>query len=577
MAFDACMTAAVVSELRNRALFSKVEKVLQPEKDELVLVLHRDRESFRLTLSAGANNPRVHITASIKENPKVAPMFCMLLRKHLLGAKLVEITQPDFERVIRLRFQGADEMGFACDRILVAEIMGKYSNLIFCDGGDRILSAIKVVDFTTSRLRQVLPGMHYEMPPAQDKINPLTISRDAFLSLLREKDPRMPHDKFLTAHFLGISALTAREISFRASGDTDEALYHSFETTMSDIREERFTPVLISDPDTGRPLEFSCIPIAQYGSAAVTETLGSFGELIDRFYSDRDRQDRIRQRSADIFHLLTNAETRLQKKIALQERDLADCASKEKQKQYGDLITANLYRLERGMSRVRLTDYYSEGMPEVELELDTRLTPSQNAQRYYKRYNKMKSAEHALGIQLAHAKNELAYIYTVFESLTKAENETDLDEIRRELYAAGFASKMKNYTAARKAPAPRPMEFLTDDGRRILCGKNNIQNDALTFHTAAKSDYWFHVKNMPGSHVILLCNGEEPTERDFTQAAMIAAYYSKASDGKNVAVDYTLVRNIKKPGGANPGFVTYSTNYTAYVTPDAALAARLRI
>ena len=302
----------------------------------------------------------------------------------------------------------------------------------------------------------------------------------------------------------------------------------------------------------------------------------SFGVLLDEYFGRRDHVERIRQRTADIFRLLTNAETRLTKKLALQKQDLADCAKKEEFKLWGDLITGNIWRLERGMEEAVVENYYEDDCPEIRIPMDKRLSPQQNAQRYYKRYNKSKTAEVELAKQIKIAESELAYIYTVFDSLTRAETENDILEIRDELYRSGYASRMKNY-AAKKLAAPKLMEFKTSGGYRVLVGKNNHQNDHLTTKVASKWDYWFHVKNQPGSHCVLFTDGEEPSERDFTEAATIAAYYSKVSEGVNVPVDYTLVKNIRKPGGAKPGFVTYSTNYTAYVTPDEKLVLALKV
>lgn len=582
MAFDACFMAAVAHELNENILGARVEKIQQPEKDELVFVLHRERESIKLSLSAGANNPRINITSIIKENPKAAPMFCMLLRKHLTGAKITSVVQLGFERALEIEFEAYDELGTLSKKYIIAEIMSKYSNIIFCDKNKKIINAIKIIDFSTSQKRQVLPGMQYELPPPQDKQNPLEVTGGDFCELY-DKNTGIPADKFITINFIGIAALTAREIVCQAEKADNGSLWNSFNRIINKLRNNEFTPTLICDTD-GKPLEYSFMPVEQYGATAQTRVFGSFGQLIDEFYGSREKSGRIKQRSNDVMKLISNIEARLVKKIALQESDLRACADKDTQKLYGDIITSNIYKLKRGMKQAKLVNYYSEDMEEVEVTLDEHLTPAQNAQRYFKRYNKAKAAERELTHQLELAKNELAYIRTVEEEVAKSENEADINEIRRELFESGYASRMKdynNYTVTKKkAPAVKTLEFKTDGGYKLLCGKNNNQNDYVTTKAASKNDYWFHIKNAPGSHVVMLCAGQdnkEPSVLDFTQAATIAAYYSALREGKNVPVDYTLVRNVKKPGGSKPGFVIYTTNRTAYVTPDKDIIERLII
>lgn len=582
MAFDAGMIAAITNELNEKIIDAKVEKVQQPEKDQITLVLHSGRETQRLLISAGANAPRIALTSAIQENPTAAPMFCMLLRKHLGGAKVTSVRQLEFERAIEIAFSAYDELGFPCEKYLIAEIMGKYSNIIFCTKDKKIISALKIIDFSTSQKRQILPGMAYTMPPPQDKRNPLDEKREEFLALY-EVSPLSSPEKFILANYLGISSLVAREIAFCANSVNDgEKLWSEFDAVMARIREKRFVPVMIKDKNNGmKPVEYCFYPIKQYGPDFECTELESFGALIDGYFSERDRSDRIKQRAGDILNLLTHAENRLIKKTELQKQDIKECEQKDQYKEYGDLITSNLYRLERGMKNVSLTDYYTDPPREVTLELDSRLTPSQNAQRYYKKYNKAKKTETELTHQIELSQAELEYIGTVFDSLTRAENENDLAEIRRELFESGYASRMKSYTAAKMKPS-KPIELHTSGGYRLLVGKNNSQNDYVTTKAAGKNDYWFHVKNIPGSHVIMFADsnpereGEEPTERDFTEAATVAAYYSKAREGENVAVDYTLIRNVKKPAGSKPGFVIFTKNWTAYVTPDEKLVKSLK-
>ncbi len=582
MAFDAGMVGAIVCELDTHIKGARVEKVTQPEKDELVLLLHLGRENLRLSLSSGTNNPHFNITSAVKENPMTPPMFCMLLRKHLTGARVSSVIQLGFERAVEFGFDCYDEMGFETKKYLITETMGKYSNIILLNSEKKVISALKIIDLATSNVRQILPGFPYELPPEQKKMSPLTVTEAAFRAAFDGAE-NQPADKFILSNFYGFAAVTAREIVCRAAGKIDvpiydcdcEKLWQSFSFVVSCLSEGKCEPWLVSD-SAGKPIEYLFFEPLEYGSDFTVKRLDSFGELLDEYFSLRDKAERIRQRTADIFRLLTNAESRLLKKLSLQKQDLLSCADKERYKLWGDLITGNIYRLSRGMESAMLENYYEDECPTVEIPLDKRLTPQQNAQKYYKKYTKSKTAEVELAKQIKLAEAELDYIYTVFDSLTRAESESDILEIREELHGSGYASRMKNYSP-KKMSAPKLMEFKSSSGYRILCGKNNHQNDYLTTRLASKHDYWFHVKNQPGSHCVMFTDGEEPPEIDFTEAAMIAAHYSKAAESANVAVDYTLIRNIRKPNGSKPGFVTYNTNYTAYVTPDGRTVQALRV
>lgn len=585
MAFDSGMIFAVAREINLRAKEAKVEKIQQPQKDEIVITLHSaaSRENMRLAINAGANNPKIGFTEAQKENPSAAPMLCMLLRKQLGGGKLISAKQVGFDRVVELEFACRDEMGFAVTRYLIVEIMGKYSNLLLTDGDRRIITALKMIDFSTSRLRQILPGMVYELPPAQDKQDIFSITENDLSAMLISKDGTLPLSKFLLNGFLGISPLVAREIAFRAGGATDtplekvltEWLWREIVAFRTLFAEEHFTPTLVYD-ENGKPLEFCFMEILQYGDSLATERFDSFGAMLDVYFDKRDLADRIKQRGQDIIKLVSGANARLQKKIDLQRTELAECAEGEKFKLYGDLLTANLYALQRGAKTARLMNYYSENCEEIDIELDSRLTPAQNAQRYYKKYNKCKNAKHYLTEQISLAENELSYLETVTQALHQAETEADLVEIRQELAKSGYASRM-HAVKNTKLPPMKPMEFRTTDGYKVLCGKNNTQNDYLTFKMAVKGDLWFHAKGAPGSHVILLCDGEEPSERGYTEAATIAATYSGYGEGGQIPVDYTRIKNVKKPPAAKPGYVTYSTNYTAYVAKDEKLCDSLRV
>lgn len=582
MAFDAGMVSAIVNELDAKIRGARVEKVTQPERDEIVLLLHVGRENLRLSLSSGTNNPHFNITSAVKENPAAPPMFCMLLRKHLTGARVASVTQLGFERAVEFAFDSYDEMGFETKKYIVTETMGKYRNIILLNNEKKVVSALKIIDLATSSVRQILPGFPYELPPEQKKLCPLTVTEEEFYKAF-EASEDVPADKFILSGFYGFAPVTAREIAYRGAGAVDTLvsgcdagrMWESFSYAASLLRDGKCEPWLVSD-SSGKPVEYLFFEPLEYGSGYEKKKLDSFGELLDEYFARRDKAERIRQRTADIFRLLTNAESRLHKKLDLQRHDLDACADKEKYKLWGDLITGNIYRLSRGMETARVENYYDEACPSVEIPLDKRLTPQQNAQKYYKKYTKSKTAEVELARQIKLAEAELEYIYTVFDSLTRAESESDILEIREELYNSGYASRMKNYQK-KKLAAPKLMEFRTVGGYKVLVGKNNHQNDYLTTKLAGKTDYWFHVKNQPGSHCVMFTEGKEPSERDFTEAAMIAAYYSKVSEGVNVPVDYTLIRNIRKPGGSKPGFVTYGTNYTAYVTPDEKSVLALKI
>ncbi len=585
MAFDAGMLASVINEIKTLAEGARIEKVYQPSRDELILQMRSYEGGKRLLINAGGNNPRIGFTDSPRENPQNPPMFCMLLRKYLNGAKLTGIRQAGFERVVFLEFQTRDEMGFECKRVLIVEIMGKYSNLIFADGDMKIISSLKTVDFTTSSLRQVLPGMKYELPPPQDKKDPLCETKDGFLAELQAKFSDRPADKFIVSSYLGISSGVAREMVYRATGEFDtflvecspEKLWDSFIEIVSMIKNNTYSPSIVYKGDD--PVEYAFCELSFYGGEYVTKAVESPSKLLDLFYDSRDRQTRVKQFASDLLKILGNARARISKKLELQRGELAECEKGEEYKKLGDLITANIYLLKRGMRSAELTDYETllddGNFATCTVELDERLTPAANAQRYYKKYNKSKSAKVNLTKQIALGEAEDEYISGVYDALSRAETPTDLAEIREELYHAGYASKMKSYVKT-KTPKSTIMEYRTSGGYRVLCGKNNIQNEHITFKLAEKTDYWFHAKNVPGSHVVMVCEGEEPDARDFTEAAEIAALNSKA-EGENIAVDYAYAKSIKKPANSKPGFVIYHTNWTAYVTPNREKVDSMRV
>ncbi|MBE6652448.1 MAG: fibronectin/fibrinogen-binding protein, partial [Ruminococcaceae bacterium] len=511
MAFDAGMLACMVHEIRTVALGGRIEKVMQPERDEILLQLRSTEGGKRLLINAGTG-PRMSFTELTRENPAQAPMFCMLLRKHLTGAKLSDIRQEGFERVVTLEFDTRDEMGFACTRRIVAEIMGKYSNIIFTDGEGKIISALKTVDFSTSSQRQVLPGMRYELPPAQDKDNPLTVTRERFHELYAAESPDKPLDKFILSRFCGISATVAREMVMLATRHTDtpvryataEEMWKGFDEVIARIREGNYAPTMVFD--NGNAVEYAFCPLTHYTSPAETRSYDTASGMLDDFFATRDKESRIRQRAADVLRLLTNAESRIKKKLDIQRSELVDCEKADIYKKYGDMITANMWALQRGMKQAEIIDYecWDDEKGEygtVIIELDERLTPSANAQKYYKKYTKARNAKVELARQIELGEAELAYIYTVFDALTRAETANDLAEIRDELYRSGYASRMKGYAAPKKQPAPTVAKFKTTNGFLVYCGKNNLQNEHITHKLADRNDYWFHAKGVPGSHV----------------------------------------------------------------------------
>ncbi len=571
MAFDACMMRAVLSEFRADFPEAKIEKVLQPQNDEVDLVIKQAGKVRRLVFNVGPNAPRLQLSDTAKENPIKAPMFCMLLRKYFTGARIIGVSQPGFDRIADFEVSCYDEMGFAVTKHIICEIMGKYANLIVTDGEMKVLAALKIIDFAASTVRQVLPGLRYQIPVQQDKLSPLVIDRALFFERLAEFPSGRTGEKFITQTYSGIATQIAHELVCRAAGGVDvpvsdidpERFFAVVSEWQTLLIEEKYTPTAVYRDDA--PVDYSYMEIGYLDGAGEKRRYDSLRELFDAYFADKDRTERIRQRAKDLLRLLSSARQRTEKKLAIQRESLLDSERGEEYKKQGDLITANLYRLERGMTSFVAVDYYDDNCPEIEIPLDPMRSPSQNAQRAYKLYNKAKTAKEVLTEQIAIWEAELDYLDSVKAFLDRAECEQDLVEIREELYTSGYASRLRGYKPQKQIKA-RPMELRTSGGYRLLVGRNNIQNDRLTFKTAEKRDIWFHVKDIPGSHVIMVTEGEEPSEQDYTEAAETAAYFSQAT-GDLVAVDYTAVKNVKKPQGAKPGFVIYKTNYTAFVKP----------
>ena len=586
MPLDALCLSGVVHELQNALSGAKIDKIYQPGRDEVVLALRAPAGNVKLLLSANPSHPRAHLTQISRENPDKPPMFCMLLRKHLSGARLLELVQPPMERVVDLRLEALDELGDRVERRLVLEAMGRHSNLILLDGEGRIMDCLRRVDSDMSARRQVLPGLFYRLPPAQEKLDPSSLDRAALESALAAAPEESQADKWLLDTFGGLSPLICRELAFRAGGATDARLHQmgeggrsrlldELEGLLRSVQENSFTPVMLEKE--GHPSDFTFQPISQYGPAVSCVPFPSFSALLDRFYEQRENQERVRQRGQDLIRSVTNARDRAARKIGLQEQELAATRDRERLRQFGDIITSNLHAMEKGMSRLTAADFYDPECPQIHIPLDPLLTPQQNAAKYYKEYNKAKTAESILTLQLEKGRRDLDYLNSVLEAIALAEGERDLQEIRQELTDTGYLRRPSKARDRGKRVASKPMEFRSSSGLRISVGKNNTQNDLLTTKQAFKSDLWFHTQKIHGSHVILWTEGGQPDLTSIQEAAQLAAWFSQGRESGKVAVDYTPVKYVKKPGGARPGMVIYTTYETAYVAPDGELARRLRV
>ena len=591
MPLDALCLSGVVHELNTALAGAKVDKIYQPGRDEIVLALRAPAGNVRLLLSANPNQPRLHLTQLPLENPDKPPMFCMRLRKHLSGARLLAVEQVPLERVVRLRFEALNELGDRVERKLVLEAISHHSNLLLLDGEDRILDCVRRTDSgldlksgNSGRLLQ--PGMFYRLPAAVAKADPTGTGREELEELLDRAPEESQADKWLLDTFSGLSPLVCRELAFRAGGATDVRLHQlgpegravlldRLEALQDTVKESRYTPVMISVDE--RPRDFSFLPIGQYQGAAEVRDYPTFSLLLDDFYAQRDQQERVRQKGQDLIRAVTNARDRTARKIGNQEKELAATRDRDRLRELGDILTSNFWQMEKGMARLRTVDFYDPEGKEIDIRLDPLLTPQQNAAKYYKDYNRAKTAEEMLTIQLDKGRRELDYLNSVLEAISLAEGERDLAEIRRELADTGYLRPGKTAKVRNRRVTSRPMEFMSTSGLRISVGKNNSQNDLLTCKLAGKGDIWFHTQKIHGSHVILWTEGREPDLQSLNEAACLAAWFSQARDSNKVPVDYTPVRFVKKPGGARPGMVVYTTYETAWVKPDGELARKLRV
>lgn len=576
MPFDAMFLSAVCDELRQELIGARVEKIQQPARDMVVLQL---RGKARLLLSASGNRPRFHVTQASYENPAQPPMFCMLLRKHLAGGRIAAIEQPPAERSVELTLDCTDEMGTPCQKRLILELMGRNSNLILTDGENRILDCMRRVDFEMSEQRQVLPGLFYHRPPRQEgKLTPQELTKPTLERLLAQTAAPVHLDRWIVDHVAGISPLIARELAFGFCGETDADVLTLDRARLAEaltqpalLQARQPTLLLCGD----RPKDFTYCPIRQYGAYMTARTMPSFSALLDAFYTETEQRERMLQKSQSLRRTVTNLLERTRRKLAVQRKEREASLDRETLRRRGDIVTANLHAMTRGMTVLRAEDFYQEDMPEIEIPLRPELSPQQNAARFYKEYNKAKHAEKILAEQIARGEIEEEYLGAVLDELNRAESERDLAEIRAELEAGGYV-RSADRRRQQKQPASRPMRFCSSDGFEILVGRNNRQNDQLSLKTARRDDLWLHIQKFHGTHVIVCCAGAPVPDGTITEAAMLAAWYSQAREGQNVPVDVTQVRNLRKPNGAKPGMVVYDRYRTVIVTPDAALCERLR-
>ncbi len=582
MALDGLYLSCLTRELTAGLSDTRIDKIFQPSREELVIAFRGREKNLKSYISARVNSPRIHFTDIRLENPKVPPMFCMLLRKRLTGGRFIGVRQKGLERAVYLDFDCVNELGDIVRQTLAVEVMGKHSNIILVDENNKVVDAVKRVDLTMSPIRPILPGVTYADPPAlQDRMDISSALPTAVTAAIVKTGK--PLSSAILQVSCGLAPVLCREIAVRVAGDVDFPADRLNETQAEKLTallarlqhiangEETGIPYLLYK-ENGVPLEYSVLPLLQYGACAAKEA-DSFSAVLDEFYEKRDAAERFRQRTADLTRVLTTNRERLEKKLCIQRQELKASGDREKNRIFADLINANIYLIPKGAASARLVNYFDPDCKEIDVPLDPALSAAANAQKYYKAYRKAQTAEKILAEQIEKGEAELLYLETVADALTRAVTAEDIDTLRQELAEGGYLRI--NRTGKKTVPPIKPKTFISDDGFTILVGRNNIENDRLTTKTARGSDIWMHTKNIAGSHVIVLCEGKTPPDRTLEQAAVLAALHSKAADGKQVPVDYTQVKNVHKPAGAKPGFVIYETNRTAYVDPDPSLAERL--
>ncbi len=580
MAFDGITIANIVSELNHTLTGGRIYKIAQPESDELLLTVKNNSTQYRLLLSADASLPLVYLTQNNKQSPLTAPGFCMLLRKHLQNARIVNITQPGLERILHLELEHLNELGDICHKKLIVEIMGKHSNIIFCDDNDKIIDSIKHISGMVSSVREVLPGRDYFIPHTQDKTDPIkeVPSYASFYNVMSTKP--MPVYKAIYSSYTGLSPVIAQEICYRAGVDSDlpantlaadttpedtaSMLYHIFEAfldLLTTVQKEAFAPCIIYEKK--EPIEFAAVPLRLYQDKDI-QTFDSISAVLERYYAERNTVTRIRQKSVDLRKIVQTALERNIKKYDLQIKQMQDTEKREKYKVYGELLNTYGYNVEPGAKSLEALNYYTNEM--ITIPLDNTMTPQENAKKYFDKYGKLKRTYEALSELTVQVKEEIEHLESISAALDIAMQEEDLVQIKEELIESGY---IRRKGGSKKVKiTSKPFHYLSSDGFHIYVGKNNFQNDELTFKFATGNDWWFHAKGTPGSHVIVKTDGQELPDRTFEEAARLAAYYSKGRQQDKVEIDYIQKKHVKKPAGAKPGFVVYYTNYSMMIDSD---------
>lgn len=578
MSLDGIVTRAVVNELNETILRGRIDKIYQQEEDEILMHIYSRGENRKLIISASSNNPRVYLTNNSKTNPQTPPMFCMFLRKHLTRGTILNIEQFHMDRVVFIDISSIDELGLPSEKRLIIEIMGRHSNIILIDiESNKILDSIKRVNYSMSRVRQVLPGMDYQHPKIDDKLNPLYLNRDEFNERLNLSEENMKTFKFFYTNYIGLSPLISKEICFLANIDRNktiegltendvDSLFNSFISIVDKINNKDFNPMLIKNSHDKGYRSFHCLDIKQFGDEDKIY-LDSISKVLDEKYKEDDSSDRISQKSHSIKKSVQTKLKRSENKLSKQKDELLKSKDREIYKVYADIISANLYRIKRGIDEVILENFYTEDMDEIKIPLNVKYTPAENAQRYYKKYSKLKNANILLLKQIPETKEEIDYLENVLNSLENSTEILEIDEIKEELIKEGYL-KGRIKKRKKKNILSKPYHYVSSDGFDIYVGKNNKQNDYLTLKFANREDLWLHVQNMPGSHVIVRTNNGQVSDIALEEAATLAAYFSKAKNSNNVSVDYTAKKNVQKARNARTGMVIYNDFNTIFVTPS---------
>ena len=572
MPLDAVVIHAIKEELEKELIGARIDKVQMPERDVLLLSVRGNMGNRKLLLSANTGSARIQFTENVYENPSEPPMFCMLMRKHLVGARIQSITQPDFDRLLVLDLSVRDEMGILTEKKLVMELMGRASNIILVDDKGNIIDCIRRADFGENAMRRLLPGMIYRRPLPQEKTPFFAADDEQRTEIGRRCALSANPEKSIMEFFSGLSPLISRELVYRCHGQT-EFLPEAMDALKESVVKSEFEPVILMRE--GNPFDFSYMRISQYGETMELAEYSSFSELLDAFFSQKDHAESMRRKSRDLLHKTKSARDRTQRKLNARRQEMEKADDREQIRKEADLITANIYKLKKGMASFSCEDFYEPDCPERVILMDPLKTPQQNAAQKYKEYNKLKNAREHLTKLIEENTAQLDYLNSVMDEIERAESERDLAEIRRELITTGYLRTKKN-ARKEKVRAQGPLSFRSDDGFRILVGRNNAMNDDLSIRKARRTDYWLHTKSVHGSHVIIVCDDQTPPARTIEQAAAIAAYYSQARAGGKTPVDFTMVRNLKKPSGAMPGFVIYHVYETILAEPDEQLVMRLK-